>query len=86
MIYTALILLLAGLCILSLELFVPSAGMLGVLAGCLILASVVMAFMTDSFSGMIFLLVVLLLIPNDVVFDDQDLAAHADRTAVINGR
>ena len=59
----ALILLLAGLCILSLELFVPSAGMLGVLAGCLILASVVMAFMTDTFSGMIFLLVVLLLIP-----------------------
>ena len=63
MIYTALFLLLAGLFILSLELFVPSAGMLGILAGCIILASVVMAFMADSFSGMIFLLVVLLLIP-----------------------
>ena len=60
---TALILLLAGLCLLALELFVPSAGALGIVGGCVILASVVMAFMVDSFSGMIFLLVALLLIP-----------------------
>ena len=63
MFYTALFLLLAGLCILALELFLPSAGMLGILAGCIILTSVVMAFMTDSMSGMIFLVVALLVIP-----------------------
>ena len=63
MFYTALILLLAGLCIMALELFVPSAGMLGILAGCIIVTSVVMAFMTDSFTGMIFLMVALLVIP-----------------------
>ncbi|MDB2685994.1 NfeD family protein [Mariniblastus sp.] len=63
MFYTALILLLVGLCLLALELFVPSAGVLGIVAGCVILASVVMAFMTDSFSGMIFLMVALLVIP-----------------------
>jgi len=60
---TALILLLAGLCMMALELFVPSAGILGILAGCVILASVVMAFMVDSFSGMIFLVIALLVIP-----------------------
>ena len=59
----ALMLLLAGLCLMALELFVPSAGMLGLVAGCVILASVVMAFMTDSLSGMIFLMVALLVIP-----------------------
>ena len=63
MFYTALILLLAGLCIMALELFVPSAGVLGIVAGCMILASVVMAFMVDSFSGMIFLVVALMVIP-----------------------
>ncbi len=63
MFYTALILLIAGVCILALELFVPSAGMLGVLAGCVIIASVVMAFMTSWYTGMIFLLVALLLVP-----------------------
>jgi len=60
---TALILLLAGLCMMALELFVPWAGILGILAGCVILASVVMAFMVDSFSGMIFLVIALLVIP-----------------------
>ena len=63
MFYTALILLLAGLCIMALELFVPSAGLLGILAGCIIVTSVVMAFMSDSFSGMMFLIVALLVIP-----------------------
>ena len=63
MFYTALILLLAGLCMMALELFVPSAGVLGIVAGCMILVSVVMAFMVDSFSGMIFLMVALLVIP-----------------------
>ena len=60
---TALILLLAGLCLLALELFVPSAGMLGILAACIILIAVVLAFMADSMSGMIFLVVALLVIP-----------------------
>ena len=63
MFYTALFLLIAGFCILALELFVPSAGMLGALAGCIIIASVVIAFLTSSYAGMIFLLVTLLLVP-----------------------
>ena len=63
MFYTALFLLIAGFCILALELFVPSAGMLGALAGCMIIASVVVAFLTSSYAGMIFLLVTLLLVP-----------------------
>jgi len=63
MFYTALFLLIAGFCILALELFVPSAGMLGALAGCMIIASVVVAFLTSSYTGMVFLLVTLLLVP-----------------------
>ena len=63
MFYWALILLIAGLCILALELFVPSAGLLGALAGCMIIASVVMAFWTGWYTGMVFLLVALLLVP-----------------------
>ena len=63
MFYTALILLIAGFCILALELFVPSAGLLGVLAGCMIITSVVMAFLTSWYTGMVFLLVTLLLVP-----------------------
>ena len=63
MFYTALFLLIAGFCILALELFVPSAGMLGALAGCMIIASVVIAFLTSSYAGMFFLLVTLLLVP-----------------------
>lgn len=63
MFYTALILLIVGLCIMALEVFVPSAGVLGLLAACLIIASVVVAFMTDSLSGMLFLVVALLVVP-----------------------
>lgn len=63
MFYTALILLIVGLCIMALELFVPSAGALGVLAACFIIAAVVIAFMTDSLSGMVFLVVALLVVP-----------------------
>ena len=63
MFYTALFLLIAGFCILALELFLPSAGMLGALAGCMIIASVVMAFLTSWYTGMVFLLVTLLLVP-----------------------
>lgn len=63
MFYTALILLIAGLCILALELFVPSAGLLGAFAGCLIIASVVMAFMTSWNTGQMFLLAALLVVP-----------------------
>ena len=63
MFYTALLLLIAGLCVLALELFVPSAGLLGASAGCMIVASVVMAFWTGWYTGMFFLLVALLLVP-----------------------
>ena len=63
MLQTALILLIAGLCILALELFVPSAGMLGIIAGCMIIVSVVMAFLTGWYTGMFFLLAALVLVP-----------------------
>jgi len=63
MFYTALILLIAGFCILALELFVPSAGLLGAFAGCMIIASVVMAFLTSWYTGMFFLIAILLLLP-----------------------
>lgn len=57
----AVLLLIAGLFILVLELFIPSAGTLFIVAlGC-ILGSVVVAFMVSSMLGLIFFIVVCLL-------------------------
>lgn len=63
MFYTALILLLVGLCLLSLELFVPSAGILGIFAGCLIVAAIVMGFMVDLQSGLLMLVLSMIVVP-----------------------
>ncbi|MGL5096510.1 MAG: hypothetical protein ACRDD1_13030, partial [Planctomycetia bacterium] len=57
----AVVLLLSGLAILGVELFVPSAGMLFLMAAACVIGSVTVAFMVDVSTGMGFLLVVLLM-------------------------
>lgn len=59
----AALLLLAGLFILFLELFIPSAGVLFVLSTTCIVASIVVAFWTDRTLGIVFLLGEVLLTP-----------------------
>ena len=63
MFYTALVLLLVGLFLLSLELFVPSAGILGIVAGCLIVAAVVTGFMVDMQTGLLMMVFSMLVVP-----------------------
>lgn len=63
MFYTALILLLVAICLLTLELFLPTAGILGIFAGCLIVASVVAGFMVDIQSGLLMLVVSMIVVP-----------------------
>ena len=54
-IYTSLLLLALGLVVIVLELFVPSAGILGVVAAGLLISSVVMAFYSSVQAGAILL-------------------------------
>ena len=61
--FWALIFIGLALLVVFVELFVPSAGLLGVLAGGLAIASVVMAFRSSFETGAVFLLVVLLAVP-----------------------
>lgn len=61
--YWAFVLLAIGLCVIVLELFIPSAGVLGTLATILILSSVVLGFMNGLESGALILLVVVLAVP-----------------------
>lgn len=56
-----MLLLVAALFILALELFIPSAGMLFMMAMLCVIASVVVAFMVDSWHGMGFLTLVFVL-------------------------
>jgi membrane-bound ClpP family serine protease len=63
MFYTALILMFIGLCLLALELFVPSAGILGIFAGCLIVAAVVTGFMDGVQSGLLMLVLSMIVVP-----------------------
>ncbi len=58
-----IILLLAGVCIIILEIFLPSGGILGVLAGIAIVSAIVLAFMEDPSQGAIFLILSLILVP-----------------------
>ncbi|MFK7767435.1 MAG: NfeD family protein [Mariniblastus sp.] len=62
-IYWALLLLLAGLIVVVLELFLPSAGTLGFLAGGLIIASIVMGFREGLVTGFVILLVAAIALP-----------------------
>lgn len=61
--YWALVVLGVGLCVLGVELFVPSAGILGVLATVLIVSAVVLGFMSGFESGALVLLIVVLIVP-----------------------
>jgi membrane-bound ClpP family serine protease len=63
MIYWAFLLLAIGLLAVVLELFVPSAGVLGITAGILIVISVVLGFMESVSSGVILLAVAIVTIP-----------------------
>ena len=54
---------LIALLILSLELFIPSAGMLGVLGGAFVIASIVLAFMSSFTAGVIMLVVACIALP-----------------------
>ena len=58
-----IVLLLVGLGLVCLEMFVPSAGLLGVLAAAAVIASIVMAFMHSSVAGALFLLVATIAVP-----------------------
>lgn len=61
--YWALVLLAIGLFVIVMELFIPSAGILGVLATVLILSSVVLGFMQGFGSGGLILLIVVIAVP-----------------------
>lgn len=63
MIYWAFLLLAIGLLAVVLELFVPSAGVLGITAGILIVIAVVLGFMESVSSGVILLAVAIVTIP-----------------------
>ena len=59
----AILLLLLGIGCLVLEMFLPSAGILGVLSTLLILAAIVLAFLSGPVAGLVMTLTVTLLIP-----------------------
>ncbi|MBX3417907.1 MAG: hypothetical protein KF851_09915 [Pirellulaceae bacterium] len=59
----AIILLVLGLLFIVLELFVPSAGILGILAGVCLTAGIVVGFIHSLMTGVIMLLVVVLALP-----------------------
>jgi len=61
--FWALILIAIAIVVMTFELFIPSAGLLGVLAAGLILASILMAYRASWMTGSIFLMVVLICIP-----------------------
>ena len=64
MIYWAFLLLAIGLFVVVLELFLPSAGILGVCAGALILSSLVLGFMDGLKSGALILLIAVIALPS----------------------
>ena len=64
MFYWALLLLGIGLFVVVLELFLPSAGILGILAGALIVTSIVLGFMDSLKSGALILLLTVIALPS----------------------
>ena len=62
-IYWSVGLLLVGLLIVFLELFIPSAGVLGILAAICLISSIVIAFMHSVTTGLIVLVATLLAVP-----------------------
>lgn len=63
MFYWALLLLFAGLFVVALELFVPSAGILGIVAAVLIISGIVLGFSVDLASGALMLLIAVVALP-----------------------
>jgi len=61
--YWALILLIAGLCAVALELFVPSAGIIGVIAATLIVAGIVVGFAESLSTGALMLMIAVVALP-----------------------
>ncbi|QEG37561.1 NfeD family protein [Bythopirellula goksoeyrii] len=59
----AVILLLLGCALVVLEVFIPSGGILGLLSGFAVLASIVFAFRSDTTSGLLFILCALIAVP-----------------------
>ena len=56
-------LLLVGIALICLEIFVPSAGLLGVLAAVAVVSSIVLAFSHSMVAGTLFLLVATIAVP-----------------------
>lgn len=61
--YWALILLVAGLCGVALELFVPSAGIIGIIAATLIVAGIVVGFTESLTTGALMLMIAVVALP-----------------------
>ena len=61
--YWALILLVAGLCAVALELFIPSAGIIGIIAATLIVAGIVVGFMESLTTGALMLMIAVVALP-----------------------
>ncbi len=66
-IYWSLILMLLGLATICLELFVPSAGLLGILAAVLIISSIIVAFFNSVQAGAIMILATCVMLPVFVI-------------------
>lgn len=64
---TAILLMLLGCALVLLEVFIPSGGILGLLSGLAILASIFFAFRYDTTSGLVFILFSVLAIPGLIV-------------------
>jgi len=62
-IYWSFLLLAAGFAFVLLEVFLPSAGLLGIMAGCFLFAGIVFAFMDGYTTGTIVLLLTFLAVP-----------------------
>ena len=61
--YWSISLLGVGLLVIFLELFIPSAGLLGLIAGTCLLSGVIIGFMDSTQTGLIELLALLLILP-----------------------
>jgi membrane-bound ClpP family serine protease len=61
--YWSILLIAAGIAVMALELFLPSAGMLGVLSAILLLSGIVVGFMHDLKTGTIVLVLTMIVIP-----------------------
>lgn len=61
--YWALILLTAGLCAVALELFVPSAGIIGIIAATLVISGIVVGFMDSLTTGALMLMIAVIALP-----------------------